>query len=75
MTADASGRTVITGPIEATAAGNVMMQAIGAGVLPDVAAGRSLVRRSFELKRYEPQDSAAWAPMYAKVRQHLAKAG
>jgi rhamnulokinase len=71
MTADATGRTVVTGPIEATAAGNVMMQAIGMGVLADLWAGRALVRRSFELKEYKPQGSAAWADAYGKLCSRL----
>jgi rhamnulokinase len=45
---EATGRRVIAGPVEATAAGNVLVQAIGAGVVADLQEARSIVRRSFE---------------------------
>lgn len=53
--ADVSGREVIAGPVEATALGNVLMQAHGAGVLPpDLAVMRQLVARQVPLTRYAP---------------------
>ena len=52
MTADACNRTVIAGPVEATAIGNVMMQMIGTGSLDSVASGRVLVRQSFETEQF-----------------------
>ena len=52
MTADATGRTVIAGPVEATAAGNILVQAIGAGVLSSLEEARDVVRRSFPLRTY-----------------------
>jgi rhamnulokinase len=58
--ADATGRTVIAGPVEATAIGNILVQAIALGELESVAEGRALVRHSFDLETYEPQDTAAW---------------
>ena len=58
--ADATGRTVIGGPVEATALGNVLVQAIALGEIESVAEGRALVRRSFDLETYEPKDRAAW---------------
>jgi rhamnulokinase len=60
LAADAMGRTVIAGPVEATAIGNVLVQAIALGELESVAKGRALVRRSFDLGTYQPQDTAAW---------------
>jgi len=56
MTATAVGRPVICGPIEATAIGNVMVQAMGCGEVADVAAIREIVARSSDLTRYEPDD-------------------
>ncbi len=47
LVAEATGRRVVTGPVEATAIGNVLTQAIGAGVIGDLRAGRELVRASF----------------------------
>ena len=58
MTADATGCTVVAGPVEATATGNIIMQAVGTGALPDLAAAREVVRRSFELEVYEPKETS-----------------
>lgn len=54
LTADATGRQVLAGPSEATAIGNLLMQAIAAGELDSLADGRALVARSFPARRYEP---------------------
>ena len=53
LVAAATGRRVIAGPVEATAAGNVLVQAIGAGEVRDLAAAREIVRRSFEIEVFE----------------------
>jgi len=53
--ANATGRTVIAGPAEATAAGNVLAQAVGAGIVAGVAEAREIVRRSFPLQLYQPR--------------------
>ena len=55
LAANATGRTVVAGPAEATAAGNVLVQAIGAGVVSDVAEAREIVKRSFPVEVFEPQ--------------------
>ena len=55
--ADATGRTVIAGPSEATAIGNILIQAMGAGDLSGLAEARALVRRSFPLETYEPNQA------------------
>ncbi|QDU91724.1 Rhamnulokinase [Pirellulimonas nuda] len=60
LTADACGRTVLAGPVEATALGNIIVQAIAMGDLAGVAEGRALVRSSFAMKRYEPRDAERW---------------
>ena len=65
-TADASGRPVLAGPVEATAAGNVVVQAMGAGRLESLAAARALVRASFPLQEYRPADTTAWDSAYAR---------
>jgi rhamnulokinase len=64
--ADASGRVVVAGPSEATAAGNVLIQAIGARELSTLADARDLVRRSFSLTTYEPGARADWDHAYGK---------
>src|ERR1022692_3317307 len=52
LVADATGRTVIAGPGEATAIGNVLIQAIGAGELAGLEEARGVVRRSFGVEVY-----------------------
>ncbi|MDG4825511.1 rhamnulokinase [Asanoa sp. WMMD1127] len=62
LTADACGLPVLAGPVEATAVGNVLVQARAAGVVRgDLPALRELVRKTHEVRRYEPRgDTAAW---------------
>lgn len=60
MTADACGIPVVTGPIEATALGNIGVQAMAAGALDGLAAMRAVISRSVELERYEPKNTTAW---------------
>jgi rhamnulokinase len=55
LAASATGRTVIAGPAEATAAGNVLVQAMGAGEIADASGGRDVVRRSFGIEVFAPQ--------------------
>jgi rhamnulokinase len=52
LAADATGREVVAGPTEATAIGNILVQAIASGELKDLGEGREVVRRSFELERF-----------------------
>jgi rhamnulokinase len=52
LVARATGRTVYAGPVEATAAGNVLVQAMGAGAVRDLEEARAIVRRSFEIERF-----------------------
>lgn len=68
-TADATGLTVLSGPIEATAMGNVAVQAIATGVLPDLAAARKLIANSFNVKTYEPKDTARWDEAYERFKK------
>ena len=50
--------TVLAGPVEATALGNIMAQAISLGTLPSVAAGRRLLAESLALKPFTPRTRA-----------------
>ena len=58
FTADATGRTVCAGPVEATALGNVAMQMIACGELSDIREARRVIRSSFEIKTFAPDTSA-----------------
>ncbi len=66
FTADAIGRPVVTGPIEATATGNVLMQMLALGYIASLEEGRDLVRRSFEMRTYLPRETSPWDEAYAK---------
>lgn len=57
LTANAIGRPVVTGPIEATASGNVLIQAMGAGAVKSLEEAREIVRNSFEMETFQPQES------------------
>jgi len=67
FTADATGRTVVSGPIEATAIGNVLMQAIGLSHLDSLSEARMIVRQSFDLEEYHPGPRNGWDEAYAKL--------
>lgn len=64
MTADALGRPVIVGPFEATAVGNALTQAMGLGVVRDLADIRAIVRRSFRPHTLQPHDADAFARQF-----------
>lgn len=60
FTADACGIPVYAGPVEATAAGNVLLQMMARGTIATLADAREVVARSFPQTTYEPRDTAAW---------------
>jgi rhamnulokinase len=80
LTADAAHRLVVGGPVEATATGNILMQALAKGEIASLAEGREVVRHSFETLDYEPYSSgtgsaADWDEAYARfiaLRQEVA---
>jgi rhamnulokinase len=69
FTAEATCRTVITGPVEATAIGNVLMQAIGLKHLDSLADARDVVRTSFMPEIYEPKQTADWDEAYSRFQE------
>jgi rhamnulokinase len=60
FTADACNRNVITGPVEATALGNIMMQAVATGHIKDLTAGRKAIAASVQQETYTPHHSTHW---------------
>ena len=68
LTADATGRTVIAGPIEATAIGNVLVQAMARGFVSSIDEARSIVRNSFELETYKPRECPGLEKVYARFK-------
>jgi rhamnulokinase len=65
FTANAIGRPVVVGPVEATATGNILMQMMAKGEIALLAEGREVVRRSFGLSTYEPIDAEDWNRQYS----------
>ena len=65
--ADATQREVITGPVEATATGNLLMQALALGEIATLGQGRDLVCRSFSVKTFEPEAGQRWDEAYARL--------
>jgi rhamnulokinase len=65
--ANATGKPVVTGPIEATASGNILMQAKATGQIESLAQARAIVRNSSELKEYQPQDTSLWDEKYKQI--------
>jgi len=60
MTADACGRPVVAGPVEATAIGNLIVQAMALGLISTLEQAREVVRRSVALETYEPKSTHEW---------------
>jgi rhamnulokinase len=63
-TADACQLPVVAGPIEAAATGNLLTQAMAVGAIHSLAQAREVVRRSFRLERYQPEDPPAGAQAF-----------
>ncbi len=69
FTANATKRKVSTGPVEATSIGNVVVQAMAMGAIKDLKEGRQVIKNSFDIKVYEPQDSDAWDAAYEQWKR------
>jgi rhamnulokinase len=66
--ANATGKKVVTGPIEATASGNILMQAKAAGQVKSMEHIRQIVQNSFDVKEYLPSDISAWQVQSKKYK-------
>jgi rhamnulokinase len=69
LTADVTNRPVIAGPVEATVAGNLLVQAMGLGYLTSLDDLRQVIRSSFETQIFEPRPNDHWEAAYNRVRQ------
>jgi len=69
FTADALDIPVITGPVEATAMGNIMIQAISRGAIKDLPHGRKIIKNSFEPVVYYPRDHKRWEEEYKRYKE------
>jgi len=72
FTADATGRPVIAGPMEATAAGNILVQAMALGMIDNLSGAREIVRRSFDLRTYDPGPAGPWDEAFARFETLIA---
>ena len=71
FTADATGRTVVAGPSEATALGNIAMQMLATGAVTSLAEARKVIDRSFPVERFEPSAADRWDSQYRRFQNYL----
>jgi rhamnulokinase len=71
FTANATGRTVVVGPVEATALGNVAMQMLATGAVASLTEARAIIDRSFPVERFEPADTERWDPHYHRFLEYV----
>lgn len=71
FTADCTGKVVVAGPVEATATGNVLMQAIALGQVNSLMHARSIVRNSFDVEYFQPASRAGWDEAYEKFMKMI----
>ena len=69
--ADATGRTVLAGPVEATALGNVAMQMVATGAVRTIADARRIIEYSFPSDRFEPIRPDRWDQQYRRFLQYV----
>jgi rhamnulokinase len=69
MAADACNRRVVAGPVEATAIGNLMMQAVAQGAIGSIAQAREIIRTSFAVQEYRPRLPQAWSDAYSRFEK------
>ena len=67
FTAEATGIPVFAGPVEATAIGNILVQAIAKRKIGSIKKGREIVACSFPLKTYLPENPAKWNKIIEKI--------
>jgi len=72
FTADACDRPVLAGPVEATALGNVLLQALGLGLIGSVEEVREVVRQSTEMREYHPRGADRWHEPFERFVKMLA---
>ena len=71
MTANSLQMPVLTGPVEGTAIGNIMLQAKAAGLVNNVCEMRHIISQSIEMKTYLPKDTAEWNKAYNLFTQRI----
>lgn len=71
FTANATGRRVVAGPVEATALGNIAMQMLATGAVSSLAEARQVIERSFPVERFEPQAADRWDAQYRRFADYM----
>jgi rhamnulokinase len=71
FTADCTGRTVIAGPVEASALGNIAMQMVATGTVSSLSEARAIIEQSFPVERFVPIDSDRWNREYRRFHSYL----
>ena len=69
--ADASAIAVSAGPVEAAALGNILLQAMAAGQVGSPSEAREIVRRSAEVRRFEPRAGGGWEEAAGRLREMI----
>jgi len=69
FTANALGRPVVAGPVEATAVGNIACQMIALGEVSGLDEARAIVRNSFPTREYAPKEADRWSEAYERFRK------
>jgi rhamnulokinase len=71
FTADATGRTVTAGPVEATALGNIAVQMLATGTVGSLEQARRIIERSLPVERFEPRSTDAWDKHFRRFREYV----
>lgn len=69
FTADAVGIPVVTGPVEATVIGNIVVQAIGLGHIQSISEARQMIRSSFPMETYRPENVSVWEKQFDRFKK------
>jgi rhamnulokinase len=70
FTADATGRTVLAGPVEATALGNIAMQLLATGTVRSLSDARAIIEQSFPVERFDPVATDRWTAHYSRFQEY-----
>ncbi len=73
LAADATGRTVVAGPVESACVGNLLMQAVALGDLGGISDARAVVRASFVTETYESHRTQQWQDAYEQLLKYMEK--
>lgn len=66
--ANACGKCIVAGPVDASAIGNIAVQMIAHGELADIDAARRVIGNSFQLRKYQPEQTEVWNEQYKKYQ-------